>query len=721
MTPTPRHPLPGHEPRRPLEGDGGGPSELAARYEAARRSERTYRALYEHHPMAMWVYDPDTLRILSVNPAAVALYGYTEAEFLELTLDRLRAPADAADFLAKIDEARRGDRLVHHARHLTRDGRVRDVTVTGHPVEFDGRPARLVLVEDVTERRAAEGARRASEARFRAVFDHAAVGILLVDWEGRVVDSNPALQRLLGYDADELRGMPTARMSPPEEASVTREPVRELKAGLRDRVFVEKRYRRRSGEELVCELMVTRVDDGTASFMLGMMHDVTERKRMEDELTRRAFHDPLTGLANRALFRDRVEHALARLASGRGGATAVLFFDLDGFKRVNDSLGHLQGDRLLETMADRLRAATRAADTVARFGGDEFAVLLEDLDDVDGAAAAAERALAALGAPVPLDGGGGAITVGASVGIALRLGPGDAGGDESADALLREADAAMYAAKGRGRGQWARFEPEMHRRAVERLRLEADLRGALERGELSVHYQPIVELEDGRVRGMVSPAEFIPVAEETGLIVPLGRFVLREACAHAASWRPPAAPGAAPVGISVNLSARQLDDPHLVADVRDALDAAGLAPERLTLEITESALTHDASLALARLHALKALGVRLAVDDFGTGYASLNYLQRFPIDVLKVDKSFVDRVARQEQDAALVRTVIALGQALRLHVVAEGIEQPDQRAALAELGCRYGQGYLYARPLPPAEAAEYLEGGALAGPLVGTP
>jgi diguanylate cyclase (GGDEF)-like protein len=455
-------------------------------------------------------------------------------------------------------------------------------------------------------------------------------------------------------------------------------------------------------------------------------------------LLQRQLRDPLTGLATHALFRDRVEHALARLASGRngGGAMAVLLVDLNGFERVNDSLagGHVERDRLLGTMAERLRACTRGADTVARLGGDEFAVLLEDLDGAATAILAAERAIAALGAPVLLDGARSAITVGASIGVAMRDGPGDgegaADGVGDAETVLREADAAMCAAKERGGGQWARFEPEMHRHAVERLRVEADLRAALERGELSVHYQPIVELDGGGViemealarwahptRGMVSPACFIPIAEETGLIVPLGRFVLREACARAAVWARRCgvgAAGAAPVGVSVNLSARQLDDPHLVADVRDALDAAGLPAPCLTLEITESALTHDAALAQARLEALGALGVRLAVDDFGTGYASLNHLQRFPIDVLKVDRSFVDRVARQEQDAALVRAVIALGQALRLRVVAEGIEQPDQRAALSALGCRYGQGYLYARPLPAAEAAAYVCGRVLA-------
>jgi diguanylate cyclase (GGDEF)-like protein len=453
---------------------------------------------------------------------------------------------------------------------------------------------------------------------------------------------------------------------------------------------------------------------------LVLVEDVTERRRLEAELTHQAYHDALTGLANRARFSERVGVALAR-PGRRPEEVAVLFLDVDHFKAVNDSLGHEAGDVLLRAVAQRLLEATRGSDTVARLGGDEFAVLLENVRTDHDAVIVAERILAAmrpgvaLGRPDAEGDGARAVRVGTSVGIAR------ARGGEEADALLRHADLAMYTAKRDGRGRFALFEPAMHAAAVERLELDADLRASLERLEAApsrasdggdghdfhLVYQPVVELATGRVvaaeallrwrhaqRGLVPPAVFIPVAEETGLIGSLGRWVLEAACRQAAAWG-----DRGPV-VSVNLSGRQLDDPALVAGVEGALAAAGLAPRRLTLEITESVVMRRTDATLERLRALKALGVRLAIDDFGTGYSSLSYLQRFPVDVLKIDKSFVDGVASEAHDAALARTIVALGTTLGLRTVAEGIETEDQQAALLALGCTYGQGYFFARPLP---------------------
>ncbi len=456
---------------------------------------------------------------------------------------------------------------------------------------------------------------------------------------------------------------------------------------------------------------------GVCAFGVWRLLRFQQRRRVEIALGRQALRDPLTGLANRALFRDRVEHALARLAregapregaagaSAAGGRVAVLFLDLDNFKTVNDSLGHHAGDGLLCAVAARLLNATRGCDTVARLGGDEFAVLLENARGAADAHAVAERIAEALRAPVPVgDGTTAEARVGVSVGIAFAE-PG-----VGADALLRNADAAMYRAKAEGKGRHAVFDPALVAAAAERLELERDLARAPERGEFALVYQPIVSLATGAVmgaesllrwrhpaRGVVSPAEFIPLAEASGLIVELGRWVLEEACRAAAGW--PTGPAGAPVGVTVNVSGRQLLHPALPAHVAGALAGSGLPASRLTLEITESVLMHDTDGTLAVLHALKALGVRLAVDDFGTGYSSLRYLQQFPVDVLKIDKSFVDGVARGKHDAALARTIVALGEMLALRTVAEGVEHAAQSELLRAMGCEFGQGYLFARPL----------------------
>jgi diguanylate cyclase (GGDEF)-like protein len=434
--------------------------------------------------------------------------------------------------------------------------------------------------------------------------------------------------------------------------------------------------------------------------------DVTERRRLEEELLRRTRLDPLTGLANRAHFRERVEAALCR---GRrtGEVVGVLFLDLDDFKRVNDSFGHAEGDALLVAVADRLRRATRGCDTIARLGGDEFAVLLEDVRD--GEAAVAERVAEAFSRVVSLRGA--EVLVTASIGVATSC-PG-----LPADALLRNADVAMYEAKARGKGQYALFTPAMHAAVLVRLQLEGELRAAAARGEFMLHYQPIVRLDTGAVegaealvrwqhpeRGLVMPSGFVAFAEQAGIIVPLGRWVLREACREAAEWQRPGAP----VNITVNVSARQLQEPSLVDDVRAALGDAGLPPSRLSLEITESVLMEHTEATLTTLHALKALGVRLALDDFGTGYSSLSCLDRFPIDILKIDRAFVDAVGDDQADPVLARIVLSLGETLGLTTVAEGIEHARQVDGLRALGCELGQGYHFARPLPAAEFAALL-------------
>jgi diguanylate cyclase (GGDEF)-like protein len=432
-----------------------------------------------------------------------------------------------------------------------------------------------------------------------------------------------------------------------------------------------------------------------------------ENARRAAELSRMAFHDALTELPNRALLLDRLEQALLRGNRYRR-PVAVLFIDLDNFKLVNDSLGHDVGDTLLQLVGERLRGLMRPEDTLARFGGDEFVVLMEECTDAANALAVADRLAVALRTPFDIHDR--AMVVDASIGVALS-GPGRV---RPAD-LLRDADLALYRAKTTGKARSALFEPGLAAAAVQRLDIENDLRRALENREFCLYYQPIIDLPSGELagwealirwhhpeRGLVSPIEFIPVAEETGLIVPIGHWVLEEACRQARAWSPPH--GAPRLIMSVNLSGRQFQQASLADDVRHALSKANLDASALKLEITESVIMQDVAVASATLAALAGLGVRIAVDDFGTGYSSLASLKRFPIDTLKIDRSFVSGIVDDLQDAAIVRSVIALAKALNMTVTAEGIETAGQQARLTELGCDLGQGYLFGRPVPPAAA-----------------
>jgi diguanylate cyclase (GGDEF)-like protein len=436
---------------------------------------------------------------------------------------------------------------------------------------------------------------------------------------------------------------------------------------------------------------------------------LTDARNFEDAM-HQAFHDSLTGLPNRALFLDRLELAHAR-ARRSGLPIAVLFMDLDSFKNVNDSLGHAAGDELLVLVAGRLRRWLRPSDTAARFGGDEFAILLEDLDTSNGPQIVAQRVLDSLREPFAIQGQ--EVLVAASIGVASSTSPGS-------EDLLRNADLAMYRAKGLGKARFQTFEPGMHVQVLERLELEVDMARALERAEMTVHYQPIVELASSRIvalealvrwrhpmRGMIQPNDFIPLAEETGQIHRLGEWVLEQAVRDAQRWNTDICPHA-PVRVGVNLSARQLQEATLVGQIAAALSASTLDPELLVLEITETVLMQDLEGTVGRLQDLKRLGVALSVDDFGTGYSSLQYLRRFPLDSLKIAKSFVDGVGGPSQDAAVARAIIELGTSFQLNVVAEGIERPDQHARLVELGCTHGQGFLYSRPVPADQVEQLL-------------
>jgi diguanylate cyclase (GGDEF)-like protein/PAS domain S-box-containing protein len=552
--------------------------------------------------------------------------------------------------------------------------------------------------------RAEELHRRQGEARFRALGQHASDIIRIVDPDSTIRYQSPSLERVLGYGPAEHISTRLLALIHPEDRPLVS--VFLTAAAQRPGISepVQYRVRHLNGTWVHVETIVSNlIDDPNVGGLLLTTRDISERKGLEDQLAHQAFHDPLTNLPNRVLFRDRVAQALVRAKFPDEGI-ALLFVDLDDFKTVNDSLGHAAGDELLVTVADRLHSCVSVGDTIARFGGDEFALLLSYISDGTAAERAAARINEAFKVPFIIQGR--EVFVGSSIGIALGTRV-----EQGADELLRAADVAMYIAKREGKGRYEIFQPSMHTAAVERLEIEAGLRRAIERREFTLHYQPTVKLDTGRMvgvealvrwqhpeRGLIAPADFVPFAEETGLIVPIGRWVLEQACKQARLWHEQY-PLNEPLTMSVNLSVRQFQEPGLVETVADILRVWRLPPETLILEITESVMMRDSEASTMILRALKRLGVQLAIDDFGTGFSSLGYLQRFPLDVLKIDKSFVDNVTDGPDRSALAGLIVQLARTFKLRAVAEGIENIQQVHELRALGCELGQGFHYGRPM----------------------
>ncbi len=590
----------------------------------------------------------------------------------------------------------------------------------------------LWVARDVSESRRAAEALKESEARFRNLVEHSPQAVAL-HAEGRILYVNPACSALLGFVGDErLLGEPLLQFVTRESSPRLVDSLASLGRVGSKSVACLCQFRRLNQARMV-DVEVTSVPviyNGRAG-VLSILHDVTERKQLEDQLAHQAFHDPLTNLANRVLFRDRVEHALQRAVRGKS-SPSVLFIDLDNFKAVNDGLGHSAGDWLLIEVAARLTNCLRPADTVARLGGDEFAVLIDD--EEASADQIAERILQTFSVPFNVQSTDIVVTM--SIGIAPLL------PHQGADEVLRNADLALYRAKGEGKACAASFEPEMHVAALRRLELEGELRRAIGgeegSGRLVVHYQPIIRMSTDRLfgfealvrwqhpeRGILEPLDFIALAEETGLIVPLGRWVLDEACRQAVEWQVRYSAMLRGTGISllvgVNVSGRHLSQPEIVNHVSSSLQSSGLSPSHLVLELTESMLVHDNRATLEKLHSLKSLGVRLSIDDFGTGYSSLAYLERFPVDSLKMDRSFIAGLTAENAKAPLAEAVIGLGRILGLRVVAEGIETKEQLEWLRHLGCGLGQGYHISYPLPAADFERYLKDAAVqsAGTLNG--
>ncbi len=658
------------------------------------------------------------------NPAAARMLGYEVAELLGRPQHQLvhhtRAdgspyPQEDCPIFGAVT-----DGTVHQGEDEVfwrKDGTSFPVEYVSTPTVEDGRlVGAVVAFRDITARRMAEEALRESEELYRTLAEAMRDQIFIIDRAGQVRYVNSYAATQFGCEPGDIIGRRQADLFPPEVAQSHQMSLQRVFDG-GEPIYVEGRNVFPRGEVwLGTWLAPIRDGRGRVEAVMGVSRDITDRKRAEEQLLHDAFHDALTDLPNRALFMDRLGRAVERLKRHREGCLAVLFLDLDGFKVINDSLGHAIGDQLLVGTARRLQACLRTEDTVARLGGDEFAVLLDDMRHITEATRVSERIQKELGHPFVISGH--EVFAPASIGIAMS-----ATGDESPEDLLRDADTAMYRAKALGKGRYEVFDPAMHLRAVTRLQVETDLRRAVEREEFRLHYQPIIALDGGHVfavealvrwqhptRGLVPPLEFIPVAEETGLIVPLGEWVLREACRQ--MWRWEQELGAlAPHMMSVNLSSKQFMQHDLIDKVKGILGETGMDPQRLGLELTESVVMENADSTTVMLTQLTELHIHLSIDDFGTGYSSLSYLHRFPIETLKIDRSFITRMGTQGENLEIVRTILTLAHSLGMTVVAEGVETAEQLRQLKDLGCEYAQGYLFSRPVDGDAAAVLIKGG----------
>ena len=684
--------------------------------EALRKNEERFRSLVQNASEIILVMGDDGA-VRYASPSLEWVLGYRPEDVVGNDSFDVMHPDDKTPVWEVIADAIKSPGIPFHLRFRLRhaDGYWRHMESNCTSLVDDSAVGGVVFnSRDVTERVRTEEALMESERRFRSSFEHAAVGMALVGSDGRWLRVNQALCEIVGYTDEELLRRTFQDITHPEDLDKDLRQARRLLEGEISSYQMEKRYIHKQGHVVWILLngSLVRDEEGGPLYFLAQVQDVSARKRIEGQLQRQALHDPLTGLPNRTLFVDRLGQALERTRRRKDRRVAVLFMDLDGFKVINDSLGHETGDLLLTIVAERLERCLRPEDTLARFGGDEFVVLIEEVESPEEAVRVAERIAEELRQPFLLNGH--ELFTSASIGIGL--------GDvwmKTPEDLLRDSDVAMYRAKNEGSG-YRVFEPAMYEGAMKRLALEGDLRRAIERDEFVVHYQPMASVSTGEIvgtealvrwqhpeHGLLAPSGFIPVAEETGLIIPMGRLILMEACRQAKEWqrRYSKAP---PLTVSINLSARQLRHPGLVSEVASALDHADLNPESLTLEITESTFVEDERATGEALRRLKELGVRLAIDDFGVGYSSLSYLRYLPVDGLKLDRVLVGSLDTDAKNLAIVRAVVDLGQALGMDVVAEGVETHEEFEELRRLGCGLGQGYYYWSPRPAKEADQLL-------------
>ena len=677
------------------------------------QSEQRFRATFEQAAVGIAHVGLDG-RWLRVNHKLCVITGYSEEELLTHDRPSITYPDDMPEELASMQQLLAGDvpSSTKEIRYARKDGLPVWVnltwsltrTSTGEPDYF------IEVIEDITERKEATEQLRL----FARIFDTINEGVIVTDSANNIVLVNPAFSSITGYSAAEAIG----------------KNPRLLHSGLMDKVFYDKMWqsikktgrwqgeitdRRKNGESYVEWLSISTMKDerGEFSHHIAVVSDISERKAAEEHMVYIAQHDFLTDLPNRMMLHDRLTQAIAH-AGREQRKVAVMFLDLDRFKAINDTLGHLVGDKLLQLVAGRISSVARTSDTVSRLGGDEFAIMLPYIENTDDIAMIAVKLLASIAGPYMVDGN--EIEVTTSIGISVF--PEDGIDSES---LIAHADAAMYQAKGSGRNNYQFFTREMNRRTLERILIKNKLIHALERNELFLLYQPQVDLQSGRIigaealvrwdnplYGKVLPAQFIPIAEENGLIPPIGEWVLREACRQNQEWRKQ---GLMKITMAVNLSAVQFRQKNLGEIIKAILHESGLAPSGLELEITEGVVMQDAEAAILLLEDMKAMGLKLSVDDFGTGYSSLSYLKRFPIDKLKIDQSFVRDLTTDTDDAVIVSTIISMAHSLKLKVIAEGVESAEQLAFLKQQGCDEIQGYYFSQPVTAGEFTKLISSG----------
>lgn len=661
--------------------------------------------LFELVPCPVWIHDADTLELLYLNPAGRQRLGIPRDDDMPSVLQLLPEWGELPSGPRRLAEA-------SFPRLHTRGSQLLDVELTARPLSISGRSAWLVVANDLVDRSQAAQAVAEAEARYQSIFHNAVEGIFQTSPSGRYLDANPALARIYGYTSPEelIYGITDISRQLYVDPARRDAFVRLMQENDAVEGFESEIIRKDGSRVWISECVrAVRNPEGELLYYEGTAIDITQRKVAEEQLRHDASHDKLTGLPNRAYFMHHTEEALREALGGQ--QCALLFIDFDRFKLINDSLGHLAGDQFLVAAARRLATAVRPGDIVARLGGDEFAILLPGISSLAVATEVADRVQSVLQKPYDLRGR--RLFVTASVGIAL--------GDSTyacAEDLLRDADVAMYRAKEQGRARRELFDAGMRESALEQLQLETDLRVAVERRQLVLHYQPLVDLESGRTiafeallrwnhpsRGLVYPADFIPVAEETGAILEIGAWVVEAACRQARQWQVEA--GEAPP-VSVNISSRQLIQPDFAEWVGRILEETGVPGGRLKIEITETVLMDDSEDVCRTLCSLRARGVGICLDDFGTGFSSLSYLQRFPIDQLKIDRAFVARLGAGSTDGAILKAIVDLAHTLGMEAVAEGVESAEQVAALRGLGCRLAQGHFLSPPLPTALATHRL-------------